>query len=87
MKVYCSSDQLELALMNLLKNSLRAAQSGLTTHIFLTLEEKDNRALLKIWDTGPKISEETLDAIREKTRGRTTIQKGGLGLGLLSFRE
>ena len=82
LEVYCSSDQLELAVMNLLKNSFRAAQSGLTTHIFLTLEEKDNRGLLKIWDTGPKISEETLEAIREKTRCRTTIQTGGLGLGL-----
>lgn len=82
LEIYCSSDQLKLALINLLNNSLQASMTGVTTHIFLRLQREGNRGVLKIWDTGPKISEHTLEAIRERTRVKTQIHKDGLGLGL-----
>lgn len=87
LEVYCSSDQLELALMNLLNNSYRAARASQTVHIFLSLSKKANRAIIKIWDTGPNLSDEKLKEIREKTRGASSIKNDGLGLGLAIVRS
>ena len=69
--------------MNLLKNSFRAAQSGLTTHYLFNFgRERQSGVAEDLGYWSEKYQRKTLEAIREKTRCRTTIQKGGLGLGL-----
>ena len=73
-------DQLQRTLINLLRNAIQAN----ATKIELSLQENENRYLLRIKDDGKGISSNIIDKIFDKN---FTTKKQGMGLGLTMARR
>jgi len=74
------SDQLRVALENLLDNQLRYARNK----IAVTLKNKAGRAVIRIWNDGPAIESALLDTLFDEYQKGC---KGEFGLGLAIVRR
>ncbi|MBM3200777.1 MAG: GHKL domain-containing protein [Chlamydiae bacterium] len=85
-KVQASADLLELAIMNLLQNSVKYSFADKIPHITVTIEKKSNNSvILSIEDQGIGIAKENLANIFDRfyTVNKSHSRKlGGAGLGL-----
>lgn len=76
--IFIKSDEtLEQAILNLLDNAARASESNPD----MVFERKDDRVCLKIFDTGPGISDSVVEKIGQPYIS-TREQNEGMGLGL-----
>ena len=79
--------RLEQVLVNLVNNAAKFTEDG--GHIWLTVERQEDRAILRVRDTGAGIAPEILPQIFDPFRQADTSlarTKGGLGLGLTLVR-
>ncbi|MDR2911610.1 MAG: sensor histidine kinase [Bacteroidales bacterium] len=79
-KVNADREQFSRALINLLKNAIQAIPEGQNGKIDVTLNRRENMAIISITDNGTGIPEE----LHEKlfSPGNFTTKKSGMGLGL-----
>lgn len=72
--------ELELAFANLIQNSLEAVVKQPEPMVSITLDRiDDNRCSIVFSDSGPAVSDEVIDRIKEPVK---SLKPGGLGLGL-----
>lgn len=81
-KIYASSDQLRLAFMNILMNSGQAVQASKTQKIFVELKSVKEQIEIRVWDTGPRLSDEQLKNIRNRVASEKSSSSSHLGIGL-----
>lgn len=73
------SFEIELAVLNVLKNALKAAKNSLNPQTSVSVTAQKHMWKITITDNGPKISEEIFSALGRPT---STSKKDGLGVGL-----
>jgi two-component system sensor histidine kinase TtrS len=73
------SFEIELAVLNILKNALKAAKNSLNPQTSVSVTAQKHMWKITITDNGPKISEEIFSALGRPT---STSKKDGLGVGL-----
>jgi len=84
--IQCHSIQVTQVLINLINNAYDAVQEVDVKKINMSIEEKDNKILFAISDSGPGISDDCIDKIFEPMFTTKDIGKG-TGLGLTISRE
>jgi len=80
--ITCDKEQLEIALNNLVLNSIQAIVGSGTIEI--SVEENNDRIVIQVEDSGKGIPKEELDAIFEPL---FTTKQQGTGLGLSSVKS
>lgn len=73
------SFEIELAVLNVLKNALKAAKNSLNPQTSVSVTAQKHMWKITVTDNGPKISEEIFSALGRPT---STSKKDGLGVGL-----
>lgn len=73
------SFEIELAVLNVLKNALKAAKNSLNPQTSVSVTAQKHMCIITVTDNGPKISEEIFSALGRPT---STSKKDGLGVGL-----
>lgn len=84
--VQCYCIQITQVLINLINNAYDAVQEVDVKKINMSIEEKDNKILFAISDSGPGISDDCIDKIFEPMFTTKDVGKG-TGLGLAISRE
>jgi len=86
-RVYCDRTRIQQVILNLVSNAVRFTEQG---HIEIYVHHRDNRALVRVSDTGQGIAAEDVKRIFEPfQQGSTKLwqDRGGSGLGLAISRE
>lgn len=78
-KVKIPQVEFELAIANLIKNSLEAAQNSPDPAISITMTTKQDKVKLEIEDNGPPLTQEFLNKLKDPLH---STKMSGLGLGL-----
>lgn len=78
-KVKIPPVEFELAVANLIKNSLEATQDNPVPLIVINMSTKENKVLLEISDNGPPLTQEFLKKLQDPLH---STKMSGLGLGL-----
>jgi signal transduction histidine kinase len=81
-QIQCDGRQLTVAFSNIIMNSVQALSDGGT--IAFSVEEKSDRVIIEISDSGPGIPQENLQKIFEPL---FTTKPAGTGLGLVSCKN
>lgn len=76
--------EIELMILNLLRNSAQAQESQAKRAIFLKIQKLQDEAVLSVCDRGPALSEESISKL---TVGWPSSKPEGLGLGLSIVRN
>ncbi len=82
--VFADREQLQRVFNNLLKNAIQSIPEGREGKISISVERKENRALVKIADNGIGISDELKDKIFTPN---FTTKTTGMGLGLAMVKN
>lgn len=85
--IYCAADQIKLAFLNVLKNSLHAVMGQQEKKILVTARQSGNLISIDFEDSGPEISYQQLEAIRLRSKKKNsfvhTSENMGIGLNIV----
>lgn len=85
--VYCAADQVKLAFLNILKNSLHAVMGQKEKKILVTVRQCANLISIDFEDSGPELSCQQLEAIRLRSKKKNsfahTSENMGIGLNIV----
>lgn len=85
--VYCAADQVKLAFLNVLKNSLHAVMGQKEKKILVTVRQCANLISIDFEDSGPELSCQQLEAIRLRSKKKNsfahTSENMGIGLNIV----
>lgn len=85
--IYCAADQLKLAFLNILKNSLRAVSQQKQKKILISIRQTKSLVSVEFEDSGPALSPGQIEAIRLNSKNkhslRQTPENMGIGLNIV----
>lgn len=84
-KIFADPIEIELALVNLFRNSVQAQSSGRKTIIKVDITEDKNFAIIRIEDNGPKLNELQLTTLSNLQTSSSRPEGLGLGLSIVRF--
>jgi signal transduction histidine kinase len=79
LNVYVDREQLSRVFINLLKNAIQSIPDSKEGKLIVSLEKKDEKAIIKFRDNGKGIPEEIRDKLFQPN---FTTKSGGMGMGL-----
>jgi signal transduction histidine kinase len=79
LNVYVDREQLSRVFINLLKNAIQSIPDSKEGKLIVSLEKKDDKAVIKFSDNGKGIPEEIRDKLFQPN---FTTKSGGMGMGL-----
>lgn len=85
--IYCAADQLKLAFLNILKNSLRAVSQQKQKKILVSIRQTNSLVSVQFEDSGPALSPGQIEAIRLNSKNNhslgNTPENMGIGLNIV----
>lgn len=85
--IYCAADQVKLAFLNILKNSLRAVSEQKQKKIQVSIRQTKSLVSVEFEDSGPALSPGQIEVIRLNSKNkhslRNTPENMGIGLNIV----
>lgn len=83
-RIYCVADQLKLAFLNILKNSLRAVTQQKQKKILVSIRQRVSVVSIEFEDSGPTLSSCQIEAIRLNSKNKHALKHTpeNMGIGL-----